>query len=314
MPQTRSGARGVATGVLALLLTALLLGHALLPDPGGIASIVESALPVTWIAVVLLLVAALMRRSVVAVALVVVLGAVWSVQYLPVVLPDPKSGTAGLTIASENLDVDDPDQAATVRSIAARHPDVIALQEIADEARQPIADALAADYPHHWVVGTIAVYSDRPLSNGVALDLGLSWKRALQVDVAAADGGDPTRLYVVHAASVRPGEVAQRDSSLVLLAGLVDADPAAHLAVVGDLNTASTDRAFVDFVSGGAGGPLAEAPVDDLGFGFTWPSTLPVVRLDHVVTRGMTTTSSSVLAANGSDHRGILVGLADAAG
>jgi len=39
------------------------------------------------------------------------------------------------------------------------------------------------------------------------------------------------------------------------------------------------------------------------GFGFTWPASFPVVRIDQILVRGVKPDSSWVLPANGSDHR-----------
>jgi vancomycin resistance protein VanJ len=55
--------------------------------------------------------------------------------------------------------------------------------------------------------------------------------------------------------------------------------------------------------------PLTRMLDEGGGFGFTWPAQAPVVRIDHVFVRGLDTTSTEVLPANGSDHRGLRVGL-----
>jgi len=89
------------------------------------------------------------------------------------------------------------------------------------------------------------------------------------------------------------------------LAALVQADPASRVLVVGDLNTATTDPALT---------PLTARMADSReqvagGFGFTWPAQFPLTRPDHVLARGLTPVSDQVLAAGGSDHRMVLVGL-----
>jgi vancomycin resistance protein VanJ len=45
------------------------------------------------------------------------------------------------------------------------------------------------------------------------------------------------------------------------------------------------------------------------GLGFTWPAVFPLTRPDHVLARGLTPVSDQALAAGGSDHRLVLVGL-----
>jgi vancomycin resistance protein VanJ len=112
-------------------------------------------------------------------------------------------------------------------------------------------------------------------------------------------------VYTVHLPSVRPGETAQRDEAVAELAALVRADQAGRVLVLGDLNTASTDSAL---------NPLTDLLADSRatvggGFGFTWPATFPITRPDHVLARGLTPVSDQVMAAGGSDHRLVLVGL-----
>ena len=85
-----------------------------------------------------------------------------------------------------------------------------------------------------------------------------------------------------------------------MLADAISNDPAQRLILAGDLNTASTDRSLE-----GLTGQLTEARSTGGGFGFTWPASLPMVRLDHVLSRGLTVTGSEVLGRTGSDHRPI---------
>jgi vancomycin resistance protein VanJ len=112
-------------------------------------------------------------------------------------------------------------------------------------------------------------------------------------------------VYAVHLPSVRPGDTAARDDAVAELAALVAADPAARVLVLGDLNTATTDPVL----------DTLTAQVTDSretvkgGFGFTWPADFPLTRPDHVLGRGVTAVSDTVLPAVGSDHRAVLVGL-----
>ena len=100
------------------------------------------------------------------------------------------------------------------------------------------------------------------------------------------------------------GHTATRDETLAALASTVRADHAPRLVVLGDLNTATTDRVF---------GPLTrllrDAQADaGQGFGFTWPAELPVTRPDHVLYRGLTPTAAGVLHTPDSDHRAVTAG------
>jgi vancomycin resistance protein VanJ len=212
------------------------------------------------------------------------------------------TGATSLTVASENIHAQNAAAGAIAADLAAKHPDVIALQEVDAASRATVAAALDAKYPYSAVVGTVGVWSRIPISGEKGLDLGLGWDRALWVDLDTP--GTPTRVYAVHLASVRPGQYQQRDTMLSTLASTVKNDHSARILVVGDFNSASTDRAFVPLTR-----VVHEESQSDLGFGFTWPATFPVARLDHALTRGLTTVTSTVLPDNGSDHRAILVGL-----
>nr|WP_225980571.1 endonuclease/exonuclease/phosphatase family protein [Micromonospora sp. B006] len=111
-------------------------------------------------------------------------------------------------------------------------------------------------------------------------------------------------MYVVHLGSARAGHTATRDQTVAALADAVRADPAERLVVLGDLNTATTDRVF-DPLTRLLRDAQAEA---GQGFGFTWPAELPVTRPDHVLYRGLTPTTAGVLRTPDSDHRAVTAG------
>ena len=296
------GNRGIVVGVLALLVGALILWHGLIPDVGGGASLIETFLP--WLGGVILLlgIAALLRLSLIGGLCVAVAAAIWSLTFGPAMLPGMATGATSVTIASENIHAQNAAAGTIAADLAAKHPDVIALQELDASSRTAVTAALDKEYPYSAVVGTVGVWSRIPISGQKGLDLGLGWDRALWVDLDTP--GTPTRVYAVHLASVRPGQYQQRDEMLKNLASTLKSDHSARILVVGDFNSASTDRAFTPLTQ-----VVHEESQSELGFGFTWPAKFPVARLDHALTRGMTTVTSTVLPDNGSDHRGILVAL-----
>ncbi|SCF23892.1 vancomycin resistance protein VanJ [Micromonospora mirobrigensis] len=293
--------RGRVVVVLAVLLAAVLLGHRLVPNVHGFGSLLDSVTPLLGLGVPPLALAALLRRSRPALLAVLLPAVVWSAQNGGAWLPSrADAGPTGLRVASQNLRVDNPDPAATVAALAGVQPDLIALQEVADEER--IAPALSRLYPHRAAVSTVALYSRYPIRAEAGVDTGLGWTRALRA-VVAAPGGD-VAVYVVHLGSARAGHTATRDGTVAALAGAVRADPARRLVVLGDLNTATTDRSF---------GPLShllhDAQADaGQGFGFTWPAQLPLTRPDHVLYRGLTPTTAGVLHTPDSDHRAVTAG------
>lgn len=293
--------RGRAIGVLALVVAALLLFHGLIPNRGGYASLAESFLPWLGLLIVPLALSVVFRFSRFSALGVAAAALTWAILFGPALLPSPEAGAPTLTVASENVLAGNPAVGEIAADLASHQPDVIALQELDANSRDTAADVLDPDYPHSVIVGTVGLWSAAPILDSGRLDLGLSWARALWVDL---DTPEPTRVYAVHMDSIRPGESQTRDMMLAELAQTLAEDSSTHIVVLGDFNAASTDRAFTDLTA-----EITEASTSTFGLGFTWPATFPVARLDHVLTRGFTTVSSRVLDDNGSDHRGIVVEL-----
>ncbi|SDQ12216.1 vancomycin resistance protein VanJ [Curtobacterium sp. UNCCL20] len=279
-------------GIVVLVLPAVLgvLGTA--------GSVIGSLLP--WLALLLVPVAvlALGTRSKRIAVLSLAFAAAWALAILPGVLRPDAAGSPRLTVVTQNVEAANADPAATARSIASNRPDVIALEELTADSGDAVAGVLDERYPHHYRVGSIGVWSRTALSHGEPLTLGLGWARALRVTVDTGLGD--VRLYVVHMDSLRLGGEDGRPTMLSSLATAVRGDDARRLVVAGDFNGGATDPKML---------PLTRMLDEGGGFRFTWPAQLPVVRIDHVFVRGLETTSTEVLPANGSDHRGLRVGL-----
>ena len=303
MPILRSNRpRGIVTGVLALSAGALLVWHGMLPNVGGSASLIETFLPWLGVMILALGVVAVVRLSLFGGLCVAAAAVAWGLAFMPALLPAVRAGTPSLTVASENIHAGNSAAGGIARDLAARDPDVIALEDLDSTSRRTVAAVLQAHYPHSAVVGTVGVWSKYAITDEKALGLGLGGDRALWVNLDTP--GAPTRLYAVHLASVRPGDYQQRDEMLGQLATTLGQDKSSRIVVIGDFNTATTDREFAPLL-----GELTEASDSELGLGFTWPAAFPIARLDHALVRGITTVSSSVLPDNGSDHRAILVGV-----
>ncbi len=149
---------------------------------------------------------------------------------------------------------------------------------------------------------TVALWSRYPIAQFSGVDLGLSWTRALRADVTTPYG--EVAVYVVHLASARAGATATRDSTMRALVSRVEADAAPRIVLLGDLNTATTDRVLA---------PLTALLHDTqaaagTGLGFTWPSAFPLTRPDHVLFRGLRAARAGVVETPGSDHRAITAG------
>lgn len=287
--------------LLGSLLTAALISfHTSVPDVAGLGLLLDSAAPWFGLAMVPLMLLALFTRSAVAPAFVLIPALAWGITFGAAIIPlswDAPEPTAGaLGIASQNVQSGSGTALESARTLAGTGADLIALQELDPGADGPVTVGLSADYPYHFVVGTVGLWSKYPLHSPVALDLGLGWKRALSARVTT-DVGD-VKVYVVHAASARPNDHSDRDEMLSQLSAAIEADTAARVIAVGDFNATPYDRAFTPLLR-----TLDEPRQNAGGFGFTWRAEpLPVMRLDHFLSRGLPVTSNTVLQAGKSDH------------
>jgi len=309
--------RGPVLAALALLLGLFMQLHAEIPNRiGHLGSLMESLLPWFGLFVPLLLAGALWRRSASAVVALLLPVVVW-LNLFGGLLGDNSHPGGDLTVASQNVDADNPDPARTARDLAASGADVLALEEISEQARGTYEKGLAKAYPYHTVQGTVGLWSKLPLSDTRAVEDGMDYgplaatkpadvelasTRALRTTVATDQG--PLAVYVAHLGSVRVNPRAgfstdQRDRGAQALAKAVAAERNERVVLLGDLNGTLDDRAFDGLTS-----QLRSAQdVAGDGFGFTWPATFPVARIDQILVRGVRPESSWLLPATGSDHR-----------
>lgn len=307
-PRRRRRPRTGLALVVCALSIALALGfglHAFVPELFGLALLWESALPWFGLIVPFLLILGLVSRSKGAIAAALVPAVVWAVMFVPGIVPlaAPASGTAvagsTLTVASQNIEANSGTAAESASTLAATGAQVIALQEMDDEARAAVDEILGEAYPHSYGIGTVGLWSTYPIENAQALDLGLGWQRGLAADLATPVG--LVSIYVVHAASARPGDHATRDEMLANLADYAPRDENERLLMIGDFNAGSSDRALAALF-----GTLSEPNQSEGGFGFTWPASSPVTRPDHVLQRGLTATENTTLRVGASDHLALL--------
>ncbi|MEU1051740.1 endonuclease/exonuclease/phosphatase family protein [Streptomyces sp. NPDC005876] len=293
--------RGLVTAAVALLLAAVTAGHSRIPNVvGNLGSLVETFLPWFGLLIPVLLVIALLRRSATALIAVLVPAVVWLNLFGGLLFT--KSGGGGdLTVATHNVNADNADPAGTARAVAASGADVVALEELKASAVPTYERVLAPTYRHHAVVGTVGLWSKYPLSGVRAVDIELGWKRAMRAAVATPEG--PVAFYVAHLPSVRvkleAGFTArQRDRSADALGEAIKDEPVAHVILLGDLNGTMNDRALnavtaqMRSTQGAAGD----------GFGFSWPASFPMARIDQILVRGVEPESSWTLPETGSDH------------
>ncbi len=300
--------RGLVLAALALLLGLLMLLHAKIPNrSGNLGSLVETFLPWFGLFIPALLAGALGRRSASAVAALLLPVTVW-LNLFGGLLSDKSHPDSDLTVASHNVGADNPDPAGTARDLAASGADVLALQELTQQAMSTYEKELAQAYPYHAVLGTVALWSKLPLSDTQPVDVRMGLTRALRTTVATDHG--PLAVYVAHLGSVRLNPRAglstgQRDAGAQALGRAIAADQNERVVLLGDLNGTMDDRAFADITS--QMHSVQEEAGD--GFGFSWPATFPVARIDQILVRGVEPESSWVLPATGSDHRPVAAGI-----
>ncbi|MFE0378004.1 endonuclease/exonuclease/phosphatase family protein [Streptomyces inhibens] len=294
--------RGIVLAVLAVLLGLLMLLHAQIPNAvGNLGSLLETFLPWLGLAVPLLLVIAVLRRS--ATALIALVLPVFAWLNLFAGQITDKAGTGGnLTVATHNVNADNPDPAATARDIVASGADVVALEELTGAALPTYRQGLAKAYPYHTVQGTVGLWSKRPLSDAAPVDIKMGWTRALRATVTAADG-QKFAVYVAHLPSVRVKVEAgftanQRDGSAEALGEAIAADPVKKVMLLGDLNGTMNDRSLAPVTSQMRS---AQGAAGD-GFGFSWPAAFPMARIDQIMMKGMDPVKAWVMPSTGSDH------------
>lgn len=303
------GARRTAPrrgAIVALLVTAVALVAIVLLGavPGPLGTAIAVVLPWLGFALVPLVVGALLVRPRTAwIAAVPV--AAWTVAlwgFLPVPWQGGPGAGDGLLVATQNVEAGSGTGAASARTLAADGAQLLAFTELDADSGAAIADELADAYPHAYRVGTVGVWSRYPIVDQEALDLGLSWKRALRVTVEAPSG--PVSVYVVHAASLRPGAQSARDGMLSALGERIRDDRTPRVVALGDFNAVSTDPALASISR-----ELGEARFGGLAPSFTWPASFPAVRIDHVFQRGFAEAAAKTAAAGRSDHLAIIAAL-----
>lgn len=294
-PSRRSRAR--SGRIIAIIGVVLLITVICTRVPGLVGTAAAAALPWCGLALAIVSVFALfLARRVLVLLLVPIV--VWGLAMLPCAPGFGAPMTPDATpveIVSQNVRAHSGGAAASARELAATGADVIALTELDGDSLTAARETLAAEYPHSYAIGTVGVWSRHPIENAEPLTLGLDWKRALRVVVQTPDAD--VAVYVMHAASVRPGHQQDRDTMLTGIADAVATDSAESVVVVGDFNAASADPALSAIRS-----QLDWVRPTDGTLGMTWPAALPLTRIDHVFARGVDVLSSTTMRAGNSDH------------
>ena len=293
--------RGLVIAAVALILALVFVLHARIPNSvGNLGSLTETFLPWLGVLVPLLLILALIRKSATALIAVVVPAVVWFSTFGGLVT-DKAGGGGDLTVATHNVNAENPDPVGTAKDVAASGADVLALEELTEPEVPVYEKALAATYKYHSVQGTVGLWSKYPLTGSRPVDIKLGWTRAMRATVTTPEGD--VAVYVAHLPSVRvkieAGFTArQRDKSANALGEAIADERVNRVVLLGDLNGTMNDRALNGVTSqmrstqGAAGN----------GFGFSWPAGFPMARIDQIMVRDVEPESSWTLPRTGSDH------------
>ncbi|MFI6338144.1 endonuclease/exonuclease/phosphatase family protein [Streptomyces sp. NPDC050535] len=293
--------RGVILAALAVILALVMLLHSRIPNViGNLGSLTETFLPWFGLAVPVLLVLAFVRKSATALIAVLLPAIVW-LNIFGGLLTDKTGNGGNLTVATHNVNADNPDPSGTAGDVAASGADVMALEELTATAVPTYEKALASTYKYHSVQGTVGLWSKYPLTGVRPVDIKLGWTRAMRATVTTPEG--PVAVYVAHLPSVRvkleAGFTArQRDKSADALGEAISGDANQQVVLLGDLNGTMNDRALnavtaqMRSTQGAAGS----------GFGFSWPAAFPMARIDQIMVKGIEPVSSWTLPRTPSDH------------
>ncbi|MEU0136404.1 endonuclease/exonuclease/phosphatase family protein [Streptomyces sp. NPDC006296] len=295
--------RGGVLALLCLLVAVLLVAPGLVPGtPGRAGSLLETFLPWLGLAVPVLLVASLLRRSRGAVAALLLPVVAWGALFGPRLFSAGPSPDGALTVVQHNVSDVNPDPAATARALAGAGAGLIAVEELTAAALPAFEAALSAGYPHHATRGTVGLWSKHPLGAVRLVDLrphdvGAGWDRGLRATARTPRG--VVAVYVAHLPSVRIGPTTgltsgRRDESAALLGAALAAEPLERVILLGDLNSTLDDRGLEPVTA------LMDAP--DPAFAFSWPARFPVARIDQILARSARVTGIRPLPATGSDH------------
>ncbi|MFI1144969.1 endonuclease/exonuclease/phosphatase family protein [Streptomyces sp. NPDC020780] len=294
--------RGILLALCSVLLTLVMVFHAEIPNTiGNTGSLIETFLPWFGLLVPVLLLLGLVRRSATALIALVLPAAVWFNLFGGLLFADKSGAGGGLTVATHNVNAGNPDPAGTAQQVAGSGADVVALQELPTGKVAAYEKALADRYPHHSVQGTVGLWSTYPLTDARPVDIKLGWTRAMRVTVTTPEG--PVAVYVAHLPSVRVKlnagfTASQRDRSADALGEAIGDERLARVILLGDLNGTMNDRSLnavtaqMRSTQGAAGD----------GFGFSWPASFPMARIDQIMVKGAEPVSSWTLPATDSDH------------
>jgi endonuclease/exonuclease/phosphatase family metal-dependent hydrolase len=281
-------------------------------DAGTVLALPISGLPYATIGTVVLLVivAALRSRSLIALAVVLlVMQLVW---LLPRFVPsrtEVPADAARLRVGSSNTYMGRIDPGALVGLVRSERLDVLAVQELRAGVLTGLDAAGIGDllpYREIHPGSDSAIYSRFPLTNGGALDQPTLWP---QTTAEIQVGGHAVRLVSVHTYFPLGDPDRWTRDFAALTAGATGAPP--NLVVIGDFNATLDHAPMRELLHTG----LTDTHTE-LGRGWspTWPanSTIPpLIQIDHILHGpALVAVSAAEHTLPGTEHRAITAELA----
>ncbi|MFL1434499.1 endonuclease/exonuclease/phosphatase family protein [Nocardiopsis protaetiae] len=292
--------RGTVAAALTALVALAVAVPSLVPDTSAhLGGLWETVLPWSVLAVPAAAAAALVRRSIPAGLAAPLLLAAWLAgPGKPLVTPGP-GVEPNLTVVTHNVNAATADTRPVTGVLLSADPDLVALEEVTWEQWEGFDAELAGPLPYSVREGTVGLWSRHPIVDAAPVDTGMGWARALRAEV---DGpGGVFAVYVVHLASVRVDasgfDVKRRNAGVRALGEVIDREPLGRVVLMGDLNASTDDRGLEPLTS-----TMDSAHEAGEGLGFSWPADFPLVRIDHILTRGVTAAQAWALPETGSDH------------
>ena len=227
--------------------------------------------------------------------------------------PPPPANERRLRVVDANLLTSNQRPETLLDELLAHDADVMILQEVSPVWVYVLRErGVLDDYPHQLIesradaFGAAILSRIEPREAEIQMVDGLPWPR-----MVVPFGTASIELLCVHTLPPRTSEYVQGHlRQLDALADWALRDGATRI-VAGDLNSTVWSRfhARMDERFDDAWNLAGE------GFGFTWPNglfTLPPARLDHVyLSRDLTVTNIQVGTGTGSDHRPLLLEIAE---
>ena len=249
--------------------------------------------------------------SVVCAAVVIV---VQVVAYGPLFVAEaPPAASDDLSVMTQNMLYGRADARAIVARIEADDVDVLAVEELTPAAVESLGAAGIRDVmPYAWyhsapgATGT-GIWSRLPFSNATA-------ERGFSMFTVSArlqmPSGQRVSLVAVHPSAPYPQSPQGWLDDLASLRSLLhDRLPAGPVVVAGDFNATWDHARFRGLLTGGY---RDAAEQSGAGLVRTWPADryVPLIGIDHVLTRGAVATAFDVVTTPGTDHHGVVTTIA----